>query len=153
MTSATKSRPAELVGGAHRVPVPRAARALGELARVDYEDAFTIETAAAGERTAAEWAQAIVEGASPSAGARAWSAFAAVGVLPRWEPRRSAPDFALLGGSARVGLAAELLFKVERDTVLFATFVQLRNPFARALWAGLVHVHRRVAPYLLEHAR
>jgi Protein of unknown function (DUF2867) len=153
------------VAGARRVDVSAELRALGALPRVDYEDAFAIDTGVAMDRTGEEWARAILGGA-PGAGRRLWSAVAALGVLPRgggdggtsagaatiagWQLRRSEPDFALLGAEARIGLAAELLFERRPGRLLFATFVHLDSSAARAAWAALAPVHRRVAPYLLE---
>ena len=52
-----------------------------------------------------------------------------------WQIRRSTPDFVLLAAGSRIGMPAELLFKRERDGLLFATFVQQRNPLARTIWA------------------
>jgi hypothetical protein len=50
-------------GGVRQVAVPPAARALSTLSRIDYEDAFLVETGPATDRTAEQWARAIVEGA------------------------------------------------------------------------------------------
>jgi hypothetical protein len=69
-----------------------------------------------------------------------------------WEIRRSAPDFVLLGTDSRVGMPAELLFKPQQDTLLFATFVRQQNPIARALWWGVEPRHRHVVPHLLRRA-
>jgi hypothetical protein len=66
--------------------------------------------------------------------------------------RRSTPDVALLGASSRLGLPAELLCKRQQQAPLFATFVQQENHIARAVWAGVAPVHRRVVRYLLERA-
>ena len=66
--------------------------------------------------------------------------------------RRGTPDFALFGAGSRLGLPAELLFKLEQRTLLFATFVQLENPIARAVWAAVAPGHRLVVRYLLEQA-
>jgi hypothetical protein len=54
--------------------------------------------------------------------------------VPGWEVRRSTPDVALLGASGRLGLSGELLVEHQQHTLLFATFVQLENRIARALW-------------------
>jgi hypothetical protein len=69
-----------------------------------------------------------------------------------WEVRRSTPDHALLAAGSRLGTPAELLFKPQPDSLLFATFVQLQNPIVRAIWAGVGPKHREVVPYLLERA-
>jgi hypothetical protein len=67
-----------------------------------------------------------------------------------WELWRSTPDFALLAASSRLGLPAELLGKRQQQALLVATFVQLESPIARAVWAGVEPVHRRVVRYVLE---
>ena len=69
-----------------------------------------------------------------------------------WEVRRSTPDVALLGASGRLGLSGELLFECQQHTLFFATFVQLENRIARALWAGIAPRHRQVVRDLLEQA-
>ena len=69
-----------------------------------------------------------------------------------WELRRSTPDVALLGASGRFGLSGELLFERQRHSLLFATFVQLENAIARALWTAIASRHRQVVRDLLEQA-
>jgi len=51
--------------------------------------------------------------------------------------RRSTPEFVVLGAGSRLGLAAELLFKRQQRTLLFATFLQQKNQIAQAVWAGI----------------
>jgi hypothetical protein len=149
-------------GRVPQVVVPPAARALSTLSHVDYEDAFLVETGPAQDRTSEQWARAILEDA-PIIMRRAlpW-AWLALGLqlgstrsdrfVLGWELRRSAPDFALLAASSRLGATAELLFQRQRHTLLFATFLQQENHTARAVWAGVAPVHRRVVRYLLEQA-
>jgi hypothetical protein len=69
-----------------------------------------------------------------------------------WQIRRRTPDFVLLTAGSRIGMPAELLFKRERHGLLFATFVQQRNPVARALWARVVPAHQRTVRSLLAQA-
>ena len=52
----------------------------------------------------------------------------------------------------RPGLPAELLGKRQQQALLVATFAQQENQIARAVWAGVAPVHRRVVRYLLERA-
>jgi hypothetical protein len=49
-------------------------------------------------------------------------------------------------------LPAELLGKRQQQALLVATFAQQENQIARAVWAGVEPVHRRVVRYLLERA-
>jgi hypothetical protein len=152
--------PPERPGAVRQVAVPGAVRALCTLSRIDYEDAFLLETPAAQDRTAEQWARAILEEA-PSAlrGSlrRGWLALGlelgpsgAERFVLGWEVRRSARDFVLLGARSRIGMPAELLFKREPSAVLISTFVQQDNPLARALWAGIEPFHQRVVPHVLR---
>jgi hypothetical protein len=145
-----------------QVAVPAAARALSMLARVNYEDAFLVEIGSVPERTAEQWARAILEDAPliMRRGLRwGWSALGlrlgptrSDGFVLGWEVRRSAPDFALLGASSRLGLSAELLVKHQQQKLLFDTFVQHENRIARAVWVGVEPVHRPTVRYVLEQA-
>jgi Protein of unknown function (DUF2867) len=166
VTADTESHPndphVEPLGRVRRVTLPPAARALSTLAHVDYEDAFLVETGPAQERTGEQWARAILENAPMStrnALSRGWSALGlrlgsnqSDRFVLGWEVRRSTPDVALLGASGRLGLSGELLFERQQHTLLFATFVQLENRIARALWAGIAPRHRQVVRDLLEQA-
>ncbi len=145
-----------------QVAVPPAARAISTLPHVDYEDAFLVEIGSAQDRTAEQWARAILEEAPlimRSALRWAWSALGlqlgSTGsdrFVLGWEVRRSTPDFVLLGAGSRLGLSAELLLKRQRQTLLFDTFVQKKNHIARAVWAGVELGHRPVVRYVLEQA-
>jgi hypothetical protein len=149
----------------HRVPVtevplPADARALSTLSRIDYADAFLVEATV--ERTPEQWARATVQEAPLAVRARLVSGWTALGLRlgPPWSAQRvlgwrvqhSDPDFALLTAGSWLGLQGELLFRTEPDGLLFATFVQQRNPAARAVWARIEHHHRRVVRSLLDHA-
>jgi hypothetical protein len=57
-----------------------------------------------------------------------------------WELRRSTPDFTPPAAGSR------------QQALLVATFVQLENPIAPAVWAGVEPGHRRVVRYVLERA-
>jgi hypothetical protein len=148
--------------GARQIEVPADARALTTLPRVDYEDAFLLETDAAQERTGEGWARAMLEDA-PADTRRAlrWTWFA-LGLklgstrderlVLGWEVPRSTPDLALLAADSRLGLRGEVLVERKPRALLAATFVQLRNPIARAVWAQVVSGHRQALKSLLEGA-
>jgi hypothetical protein len=150
------------LGRVRQVTLPPAARALSTLPHVDYEDAFLVETGGTQDRTAEQWARAILEDAPAStrnALSRGWSMLGLrVGSTDHerfvlgWELRRSTPDVVLLGARGRLGLSGELLFERQQHTLLFATFVQLENAIARALWTGIASRHRQVVRDLLEQA-
>lgn len=166
MIAGTDSHPddphVEALGTVRQVTPPSAARALSTLCHVDYEDAVLAETGPAQDRTGEQWARAILEDAPRSTRNALWRGWSALGLrlgstqpdrfVLGWEVRRSTPDVALLGASGRLGLSGELLFERRQHTLLFATFVQLENRIARALWAGIAARHRQVVRDLLEHA-
>lgn len=145
-----------------QVAPPPAARRHSTLPRVDYADAFLLDTDPAAGRTGEHWARAILEGA-PAVVRRQlrWGWFALGlklgGARPDrsvlgWELRRSTPDLALLGAGSRLGMPAELLFETREGTLLVATFVQHQNPLVRALWAAVAAQHRQVVPALVGRA-
>jgi hypothetical protein len=142
--------------------LPPAARALSTLSRIDYEDAFFVPSAPGTGRTGEQWARVVLEGAPQRVRARLLRGWSLLGLrlgspwsrrrILGWQIRRSSPDFVLLAAGSRIGLPAELLFKRERDGLLFATFVQQRNSLARAIWARVVPVHQQTVRSLLTHA-
>ena len=144
------------------IPVPADARALSTLARVDYADAFVVETVPAADRTPEQWARAILEDAPLAVRQSLRTGWSALGLkvaggqregsVLGWEVRQSTPDFVLLGRDSRIGMPGELLFKREGDALLFSTFVQKGNPVTRALWAGVEPKHVRIVRRLLEDA-
>lgn len=155
-------RHAELPGRVRATALPGGARELSTLARINYEDAYLVDTALAEGRTAEQWAREILEGAPVStrhALARGWSGLGLrLGPVHSdrhvlgWEIRHSAPDVVLLGACGRFGLSGELFFQRSPRSLLYATVVQLENPVARGLWAAIASRHRRVVQDLLERA-
>lgn len=142
------------------IEIPADARALTTLPRLDYTDAFLVQTGPQDRRTAEQWARIFLEGA-PSATRRALrSGWAALGLqlgaadaedrVLGWELRHSDGDHALLAGDSRIGMSAELLLRPQDGALLFATLLQLKNAAARTLWAGIAHGHRKVVSHVLE---
>jgi hypothetical protein len=141
------------------VAVPSTARALCTLTRVSYQDAFTVEVDSAKERTAEQWARAILGQVPISIRSSLLSGWSALGLklgppwsnryVLGWNVRKSTPDYVLLGAESRIGMPAELLLKRNRRSLLFATFVQQDNAIASAAWTGIEPVHKRVVPELL----
>jgi hypothetical protein len=142
------------------VAVPAAAKALSTLSNVDYEDGFLVDAVPAQDRTAEEWARAILEDAPATTRRALRSGWCSLGLrlgstrderrVLGWEVRRSNPAFVLLGARSYIGFEGEVLVKREQDALLFSTFVQLKNPLARALWARVAPGHRRVVRSILE---
>ncbi len=155
-------RHVEAAGRVRQVAPPPGVRELSTLDHVDYEDAFLVDTGPGQDRTAEQWARAILEGAPVSMRnglTRGWSALGlrlssahSGRLVLGWEVRRSALDVVLLGASGRLGLSGELLFERRPHSLFYATLVQLENPAARGLWAGIAPRHRRVVRELLEQA-
>jgi hypothetical protein len=147
---------------ARQVVVRPATRSLTTLARVDYEDGTLVQVDAAQDRTGEQWARAMLEDA-PAETRRAlrlvWTALGLKLGSTRderlvlgWELRRSTSDHALLGADSRMGLLGEVLLERRADALFFATFVQLQNPIARAVWARVAPGHRKAVRNLLEQA-
>lgn len=146
-----------------QIPVPPDARALSTLPRVDYADAFVLPTGPHGARTAEDWARAVLEDAPLAVRKTLRSGWAALGLhLGRERPERSVlgwgirvrePDVVLLGAASLIGMPGELLFRRERDSLLFCTFVRFAHPLARAVWAGVEPTHVRIVRQVLEQAR
>lgn len=144
-----------------QIALPPDARALTTLPRVDYDDAFLVEGAEG--LTGEQWARAMLEDAPAAARRVLRSLWLALGVQlgstrdPRlvfgWEVRHSGTDYALLATHSRFGLAAELLFRPERQTLLFATFVHKQNALGRLAWPGVERLHLPAVRSLLEQAR
>jgi hypothetical protein len=144
------------------VDVPADALALSTLSRVDYMDAFRLELPGDPALSGEDWAREMLECASAKTQRelrRAWpliglkmAATGTDGAILGWRLRNSDDDFALLGADSRIGMPAELLFRPEPGGLLFATFIQQRNPFVRLLWAPIGPPHRRVVPALMRRA-
>jgi hypothetical protein len=142
------------------VSLPADARALSTLSRIDYEDAFIVDAGV--ERTAREWAHAVVDDAPLAVRARLLLGWTALGLrlgppwssrrVLGWKVRRGGPDFVLLAANSWLGLRGELLFRSEPRGMLFATLVQQNTPVARGVWAGITARHQRVVRWLLANA-
>ena len=146
----------------NQIKVPAAARALSTLPSADYEDAFVVRLGSTSERTALQWARAILEGAPVATRGRLVTGWSAIGLklgalrsdrfVLGWNVRQSTDDFVLLGADSRIGMPGELLFVRRLRTVLFSTFVQHKNPVARAVWAKVEPVHGPTVRSILEDA-
>lgn len=141
-----------------QIPVPDDAREVSTLPRIDYADAFHVDTGAHPERTAERWAKATLEEAPAATRAQLLSGWLALGLKPAepgpaildWAVRSCTPDTVLLARDSRIGMPAELLFRLRDDGLLFATFVHHRTPATRAVWAAVIRTHVRTVLGLLE---
>jgi hypothetical protein len=152
----------EAAGAVREVALPATARVLTTLARVDYTDAFLLETPQAQDRTGEEWARAILEDAPAATRRRLRRGWFVLGVrlgstqddrlVLGWEVRRSTQDFAVLAARSLIGMEAEVLCKREQEALVVATFMHLKNPAARAVWAAISPHHRKVLRHLIRQA-
>jgi hypothetical protein len=144
------------------VEVPAAALALSTLPRVDYRDGFRLDLPSGPALSGEEWAREMLERASPETRRslrRGWPLLGlkmapdgAESAVLGWRLRHSGADYALLGAESRIGMPAELLLRPESGGLFFATLIQHRNPFVRAMWAPVGPPHRRVVPALMHRA-
>ncbi len=138
-------------------------RAFCTLSHVDYADAFLVEAGPAHDKTAVQWARAILEGASASTLTRLLAGWKAIGLdvgggdpartVLGWEIIASTVDFVLLGARSHIGMPVQLLFKREDRDVLMASFVQHDNEIARAVWSVAEGHHLHFVAGLLDEAR
>jgi len=144
-----------------QVAVPAEARVLSTLSRVDYADAFLVDTDPGQDRTAEQWARLILHGAPIAVRTRLLAGWSMIGLklgggfdrsVLGWELRANTADFVLLGADSRIGMPGELLFKPTRGALLFCTFVQQDSYVARAVWTAIEPAHLRVVRDVLDHA-
>lgn len=146
----------------HQISVPRDVRALTTLPRVDYQDAFVVEPLPAPDRTAEQWARAVLEDSPDDLRHAVLSGWSAIGFelgeagserhVLGWEVRRAEPDLALLGASSPRGIEGELVFKLQRQTLIYATFVRIFDPGAREVWSRIEPAHPGIVRELHERA-
>ncbi len=144
----------------NQISLPQDARTLTTLARTDYEDAFAVTADI--EHTAEQWVRAVVNDAPARVRRRLWLGWIALGLrlgppwssdrVLGWQVKHRDESYVLLGADSWLGLRGQLLFRTEPDGLLFATFLELTNPAARALWAAITPHHQRVVRSLLTHA-
>jgi hypothetical protein len=149
-------------GIVRQVLPPADARALSTLSRIDYADAFYVDTSGDLGRTGEQWARATLDDAPLSVRSRLVLSWTALGLrlgppcsshrVLGWQIRRNNREFVLLGANSWVGLRGELLFRSEPHGLLFATFLEHSNPAARVAWKQITPKHQRVVHSLLAHA-
>ncbi len=144
-----------------QVDLPRSARELSTLPRIDYCDAFLFAVGSTHDESAEDLIREVLEGAPLAVRTQLLSGWSSIGLKVRntsersvlgWEVRRTRPDHVLLGADSHIGMPGELLLRKEGDALLFATFVAQRNLLARAVWTLTEPVHVRVVRDVLSHA-
>jgi hypothetical protein len=145
-----------------QITVPPTAQALSSLPRIDYAEAFLIETNSARQWSAERYAREVLDGAPLAMRGQLLLGWSAIGLKPAiggatrsilgWQIRESPPEFVLLGRDSLIGMPGELLFRSEGDALLFCTFVQHTNFVARATWASIESRHVQIVRDLLSQA-
>jgi hypothetical protein len=142
-----------------QLELPPVARPLSTLPRVDYADAFLVESGSTQNWSAEQWARAVLGDAPVVIKANLLLGWSAIGLKPTtrhsvlgWEIRVSTPDFVLLGRDSLIGMPGELLFMRVPEALLFATFVHHANHIARMVWAAVESTHVRSVRHVLEQA-
>lgn len=145
-----------------QIAMPDDVRALSTLARIDYTDTFMVDRSLGAD--AEQAARAVIDDAPADVRARLYAGWTALGLtlgtpvnsrrVLGWKIERLGADALLLQANGRLGLRGELLFRRDpgADRLLFATFIQLGNPVARRIWAGITVRHQEIVRSLLTHA-
>ena len=124
----------------------------------DYIDLFVAGTHTFGA-SAEDWARAAVEGAPAAGRFLAWRVACALrlereglpGTIGGWRVVDRGEEWIRVEARSWF-MTANMVFRVERERVLFATIVRYDHPAGRAIWGGVSTVHRRVAPDFLRGA-
>jgi hypothetical protein len=151
----SQARPAEIA-------VPDAVTQLRLLSRVDYQDAFRIDTSV--HRTPEQWMRTLIEGA-PQWFTLPWLHLLGRALLHAEIGPMDSPDHVLgwkvlvdrsdafaVGLDSPNGLLARLITVTPPGQTVFATQIRLDATRVRALWPAVRRGHRFFAPYLLNRA-
>ncbi|HZP15070.1 MAG TPA: hypothetical protein VFA96_04540 [Nocardioides sp.] len=144
------------------IAVPDAVTELRLLDRVDYQDAFRVDTAL--QRAPEQWMRAIIEGA-PRWFTLPWLHVLGRGLLRAdigpmdahdhvlgWKVLTARPDAFAVGLDSPNGLLARLITVAPAGQAIFATQIRLDATRVRMLWPAIRRGHRYFAPYLLQRA-
>lgn len=147
-----------------RLPLVAAEELLLGDGRWDYADAFEVRVSERDRRTAEQWVRYAFEQAP---WAVRWTARIAQRDLLRmqlgpdpdphhvvgWQVRTSLPDVVHLEAQSPLLRGAIVARRTEPTRVVASTYLSYRRPqAARAVWAVVAPVHRKVARYLLARA-
>jgi hypothetical protein len=144
------------------IEVPAAVDELNLLSRVDYEDAYAVDTEAI--RTPEQWMRAFVQDAPrwfqlPWVGLGKLLLGAKFGPLYNsrdhvlgWTVLHDGPDAFAIGLDSTGGLSARLVSLAPAGRAIVATQICLSTRYARAISPLIRRGHRYFAPYLLARA-
>ncbi|AFM19372.1 Protein of unknown function (DUF2867) [Mycolicibacterium chubuense NBB4] len=129
------------------------------LARVDHVDTHVLPTARPTSRSPEMWMREILENTSAAMRARLTAGWAMLGLklhrgdtILGWPISHNDAEYVRLHRHSPVGLTGQLVTRASGDGVQFATFVQLSNPAARALWRRVLPTHLEIVRSLLREA-
>ena len=143
------------------IAVPAAVERLHLLDRVDYVDAYAVDTSS--ERDPEQWLRAFIQDAprwfqvpwvgvgTTVLGAR-FGPLRAPGYVLGWKVLITRRDLFAVGLDSRAGLSARLIALTPPGQAVIATQIELGTRYARALWPPIRRGHRHFAPALLERA-
>jgi hypothetical protein len=140
--------------------VPEAVRSLTTLADPDYADLFTITTAMAADRSAEEWARAVLEQAPVSRrNARALWRFMGLHLGPRhsadhvqgWKIAARGDNW-LRVETASWYLTAQAVCLVEERQVSLSLSLRYDRPVGALVWTLVSGPHQRAVPVMLHQA-
>ncbi len=132
------------------VSVPASATALKLLDRVDYQDAYALETRA--RLTPEEWMRLFLEGSPSALRGFVGGVFRILRFGSGWQVLQNGPEEFVIGTELGIGLIARLIALTRPGQVVIATQVRLDGGPARAVWAVMAPLHRGVAVSFLNHA-
>ncbi|MGI8679422.1 MAG: DUF2867 domain-containing protein [Jatrophihabitans sp.] len=133
-----------------------------QLAPAGYTDLRVESAPGAADRSAIDWARAILEGAPAALRAGLTPGWAALrlGLASRHAPDHvlgwpvvvDTPAEVVLGAHSKLGLDARLSIRIDDDTVQFATAIRFLSRGGRTVWTGVAPLHRLIVGQLLRHA-
>ncbi|RZT25286.1 hypothetical protein EV589_1018 [Mycobacterium sp. BK558] len=136
-------------------------RACCTLDRIDHVDTHLLATDAPRARTPEQWTREILEGPSAVMRARLTAGWTMLGLrvhhlgpdsIAGWPIAHRDADCVRLQGDSLLGLTGQLVTRMTDGGVEFATFAQLDNAVARAMWARVLPTHLQIVERLLREA-
>ncbi|MFF0487981.1 hypothetical protein ACFYTQ_03050 [Nocardia sp. NPDC004068] len=126
---------------------------------IQHTDAHLLHIDRAADRSAEQWARAIMEEVPAEVRTtleRAWQSIAlrltpgAPRTVAGWSIAHSGTDYVLLQAESALDFEGQLLFERRENTVLLATFVRYRDPAASTVWERALPSHLGFVRALLE---
>lgn len=122
----------------------------------DYVDMFAVDAAQARRTPPEQWARAIMEGAPAAGRFLAWRLLCSLRLRQGQSPDHVAGWSIADRGATWIRMeasswfiTASIVFALEDETILFATFVRYDRLVGALVWTPVSVVHRRVAPAFL----